>query len=105
MSFFQFMRDRVSEVSSGVSQQQNITTQVMDNIQGFVPKIMQSWIGGDANEFQADVARKVIPAIQEVIAAIAGVNLNLTKATGVVDQADSKVKGMVDNLEQEFGKI
>jgi len=105
MSFFQFMRDRVSEVSSGVSQQQNIATQVMDNIQGFVPKIMQSWIGGDANEFQADVARKIIPAITEVIAAIGGVNLNLTKATGVVDQADSKVKGMVDGLEQEFGKI
>ena len=105
MSFFQFMRDRVSEVSSGVSQQQNITTQVMDNIQGFVPKIMQSWIGGDANEFQADVARKIIPAITEVIAAIGGVNLNLTKATGVVDQADSKVKGMVDGLDQEFQKI
>src|SRR4030067_3154537 len=105
MSFFQFMRDRVSEVSSGVSQQQNITTQVMDNIQGFVPKIMQSWIGGDANEFQADVARKIIPAITEVIAAIGGVNLNLTKATGVVDQADAKVKGMVDGLEQEFQKI
>ena len=70
-----------------------------------VPKIQGAWIGGDANEFASDVARKLIPAIMELIAAIGGVNLNLTKATGVVDQADAKIKSLADGLGDMFDKI
>jgi uncharacterized protein YukE len=105
MSFFQFIRDSVSSVISGITQQQQITTGVMQQIMGFVPKIQAAWIGGDANEFAADVQRKVIPAIQNVIAAIGGVNINLNKATDVVDKADAKVKSMADGLGDMFDKI
>lgn len=105
MDFFQVIFDKVNEVSSTVTKQQQLTTSVMDNIQGFVPKIQAAWIGGDADEFAADVQRKVIPAIMEVIAAIAGVNLNLTKASGVVNQADAKSKSLVDGWESEVAKI
>ena len=105
MSFFQFIRDSVSSVISGITQQQQITTGGMQQIMGFVPKIQAAWIGGDANEFAADVQRKVIPAIQNVIAAIGGVNINLNKATDVVDKADAKVKSMVDGLGDMFDKI
>ena len=105
MSFFQFQRDGVMNSISQISQQQQVTTGVMDTINGYVPKIQGAWIGGDANEFAADVARKLIPAIMELIAAIAGVNLNLTKATGVVDQADAKIKSLADGLGDMFDKI
>jgi uncharacterized protein YukE len=105
MSFFQFIRDKVMEVSQGVGQQQQMAVQQMELIQSFIPKVQAAWIGGDANEFAADVQRKVIPAIQEVIAAIAGINLNLSKATDVVDKADAKVRSMVDGLADEFDKI
>src|SRR4030065_939996 len=105
MSFFQFIRDSVSSVISGITQQQQITTGVMQQIMGFVPSIRAAWIGGDANEFAADVQRKVIPAIQNVIAAIGGINVNLNKATDVVDKADAKVKSMVDALGHMCDKI
>lgn len=105
MSFFQFLRDQVSNVISGIAQQQQIVTGVMQQIMGFIPKVQAAWIGGDANEFAADVNRKVIPAIQNVIAAIGGVNININKATDVVDQADAKVKGLVGGLEDMFKNI
>ncbi|MBI3361828.1 MAG: hypothetical protein HY023_12035 [Chloroflexi bacterium] len=105
MSFLQFLRDPVQSVSSGIAGQQNITQGVLDQIKGYPPLVSQSWIGGDEKEFEADVARKLVPAMTELIAAIAGVNLNLTKATGIVDQADNQSKGLADNLGDVFSQI
>lgn len=105
MSFFQFVRSKVSEVSSGVSQQQQITSGVLDQIKGYIPKVQSAWIGGDEKEFEADVMRKIVPGMMELIAAIGGVNLNLNKATSVVDQADAKVKSLADELGDIFDKI
>ncbi len=105
MSFFQFVRSKVGEVSSGVSQQQQIVSGVLDQIKGYIPKVQSAWIGGDEKEFEADVMRKVVPAMMELIAAIGGVNLNLSKATSVVDQADAKVKSLADELGDIFDKI
>ena len=105
MSFLQFIRSEVSNVSSGVSQQQQIVSGVLDQIKGYIPKVQSAWIGGDEKEFEADVMRKVVPAMMELIAAIGGVNLNLSKATSVIDQADSKVKSLADELGDIFDKI
>jgi uncharacterized protein YukE len=103
--FLQFIRDQVDNVTATVGQQQQVTSNVLDPIKGFVPKVQSAWIGGDADEFAADVARKLVPAMMELIAAIGGINLNLGKATGIVDQADSKAKGMADNLGELFSQI
>ena len=105
MVFFQFIRGSVQSVSSGIGQQQQIATGVMETIKGYVPKVQAAWVGGDADAFAADVGRKIVPAMVELIAAIGGVNLNLTKATGIVDQADAKAKGMASALGDEFSKI
>lgn len=105
MSFLQFLRGEVDNVMAGVGQQQQIVSGVLDQIKSYVPRVQSAWIGGDADEFAADVARKVVPAMLELIAAIAGINLNLTKATNVIDQADNKVKGMADQLGDLFGQI
>jgi uncharacterized protein YukE len=105
MSFLQFVRSEVSNVSSGVSQQQQIVSGVLDQIKGYIPKVQSAWIGGDEKEFEADVMRKVVPAMMELIAAIGGVNLNLSKATSIIDQADSKVKSLADELGDIFDKI
>lgn len=101
----QFLREQVQNVMAGVSQQKEITTNVMETIKGYIPMVQQAWIGGDAEEFAADVMRKVVPAMLELIAAIAGINVNLTKATNIVDQADAKVKSLVGNLAGIFGSI
>jgi WXG100 family type VII secretion target len=103
--FLQFLRGEVSNVIAGVGQQQQIASQVMDQIKSFVPKVQSAWIGGDADEFAADVARKIIPAMTELIAAIGGINLNLNSATDIVDQADSKAQGMANQLGDLFGQI
>lgn len=105
MSFLQFLRGDVENVMSGVEQQKQITSQLLDTIKGYVPRVTMSWIGGDADEFAADVMRKIVPAMVELIAAIAGVNLNLTKATNIIDQADSKVKSLADGIGDLFSGI
>jgi|SwirhirootsSR2_FD_contig_111_768385_length_897_multi_3_in_0_out_0_3 uncharacterized protein YukE len=105
MVYFQFLRSAVQGVSSGISQQQQIATGVMETIRGFVPKVQSAWVGGDEEAFAADVGRKILPAMAELIAAIGGVNLNLTKATGIVDQADAKSKSMADQLGDQFSQI
>jgi WXG100 family type VII secretion target len=103
--FLQFLRGEVENVSAGVGQQKQITSGVLDQIKGFVPKVQSAWIGGDADEFAADVARKIVPAMIELIAAIDGINLNLGQATGIIDQADQKCQGMANQLGDMFGGI
>ncbi|MBM4423809.1 MAG: hypothetical protein FJ030_10500 [Chloroflexi bacterium] len=102
---FQFIRSQVDNVMSGVGQQQQIVSGVLDTIKGYVPKVQGSWIGGDADEFASDVARKIVPAMLELIAAIAGINLNLTKATGIIDQADNQCTQQAQSLGDLFGGI
>jgi uncharacterized protein YukE len=105
MNFLQFLRVDVGNVMATVGQQQQITSQTLDTIKGYVPKIQAAWVGDDATEFAADVARKIVPAMIELIAAIGGVNLNLTKATNIVDQADSQCKSLAEDLGSTFGAI
>lgn len=101
----QFIRSQCDNVTAGIGQQKQIVSGVLDQIKSYVPKIQSAWIGGDANEFAADVARKVVPAMVELIAAIAGINLNLDKATNIIDQADSKCKSIADSLGDQFANI
>jgi uncharacterized protein YukE len=101
----QFLRGEVSNVIAGVGQQQQLVSGVLDTIKGYVPKVQAAWIGGDADEFAADVARKVVPAMVELIAAIGGINLNLNKATSAVDAGDAKAKSMVNQLGDLFSQI
>lgn len=103
--FLLFIAAGVEQVMSGISQQQQICQNTLDQIKGYVPTVQQVWTGNDATEFGNDVQRKLVPASLELIAAIAGVNLNLTKSTNIVNQADNQCKGMAEELGQEFGQI
>lgn len=105
MSLFQFLRPDVGNVMAGITQQKNVSDQVMQTIRSYPAIVKQTWIGGDADEFEADVMRKVIPACIELIAAIAGCNLNLTKATEIVDKADQAAQGIANQLGDVFGRI
>lgn len=102
---FQFIRGEVENVISGIQQQQQVTTGIMDAIKGYVPMIQASWIGGDANEFGQDVARKIVPALVQLIAAFGGINLNLVQATEITDKADTDVRSMVSDLASTFDGI
>src|SRR5512135_1888511 len=99
MSVFQVIFDQVNQASSMVNQSKNITSNVMQQIQGYPSIVGNAWIGGDADSFSEKVLTKLIPAIAELIAAIAGINLNLTDATDAVSQADQKVSGMANQVQ------
>jgi WXG100 family type VII secretion target len=103
--FLQFLRGEVENVSAGVSQQQQISSQVLDQLKSYVPKVQSAWIGGDADKFAEDVASILVPAMMDLIAAIGGVNTNLSSATSIVDQADQKCQGMANQLGDLFGGI
>jgi uncharacterized protein YukE len=105
MAIFQFIRDQVMQSSSMVNQGKNITQNVMQTIQGYPNIVGAAWIGGDAESFAEKVVTKLLPAIAELIAAIAGINLNLTDATNTVDEADQKIQGMAGQIGDLFGNI
>jgi uncharacterized protein YukE len=105
MNFLQVIFPDISNVMSTITQQQQITSSLLDTIKGYVPKVQAVWIGKDATEFGNDVARKLVPAMLELIAAIAGMNLNLTKAQNVIQQADNQVKGLAENISGMFNGI
>jgi uncharacterized protein YukE len=101
----QFIRGQVEGVVSTAAKQAGEAQNLLGMIQGFVPKVQSAWVGGDEKEFEADVQRKLIPAMLQLIAAISGFGGNLSKATGVMDQADKKVQGLANGLGDVFGKI
>jgi uncharacterized protein YukE len=103
--FLQFLRGEVDNVMSGVGQQQQLTSQVLDQLKSYVPKVQSAWIGGDADAFANDVATILVPAMMDLIAAIGGVNTNLSSATNIIDQADQKCLGMANQLGDVFGGI
>ena len=105
MSVFQFIRGQCEQSSSMISQAQNITQNVMQQIQSYPNIVGNAWIGGDADSFAEKVVTKLLPAIAELIAAIAGINLNLTDATNTVDEADQKIQGMAGQLGDLFSNI
>ena len=105
MTVFQVIRVEIVNVQSGVNQQKGIASGLLDTMKSYVPKVQAAWIGGDADEFAADFARKIVPAMVELIAAMAGINLNLSKAVGVVDQLEKKATSYVSQLSDEFAAI
>lgn len=105
MDFFNFERGPVEQVMSTVMKQKSEMEELQSKTQAYVPKVMSAWRGGDEQEFEADVQRKLIPAIMQLIAAIAGFGGNIGSAINVMDQADSKITSMVGGLGDMFGSF
>jgi WXG100 family type VII secretion target len=102
---FQFLFPEIQQVSSIVTQQQQAANTVMETVKGFVPKIQAAWTGDDATAFAQHIASHFVPDIMALIAAIAGINTNINKATDTVTQADSQISGLADQLGGVFDSI
>ncbi len=102
---FQVIFGQVEQSMSMVNQAKSISSQVQQTIQSYPNAVSAAWIGGDEQAFSEKVMTKLLPAIAELIAAIAGVNLNLTDATDAVNQADNKIQGFASQLGDLFGGI
>ena len=101
----QFQRQVVQQLMSNVKKQHSMAEDLLQQVKGYGPTVQSAWRGGDADEFVEDIGRKFVPAMTELIMAIAGINVNLTKATETVDNADKKAKGLVNGLADEFSTI
>ena len=102
---FQFVFPQISSVQSVVSQQQQATSGVMEVVKGYVPKIESAWEGDDAKAFAQHIASHFVPDIMALIAAIAGINTNITKAVDTVNSADSQISGLADQAGSLFDSI
>src|SRR5256885_2200470 len=102
------MSDSFKKASTQLQESMKVMENVanmMEQIQSYPDIVGNAWIGGDADSFAEKVVTKLLPAIAELIAAIAGINLNLTDATNTVDEADQKIQGMAGQLGDLFGSI
>lgn len=105
MNMLQFIRSDVESVISQVNTQKSVAEGIADNAKKFMQIVMGSWIGGDEQAFSNAVNTKLLPAIAELMAAIAGISLNLGKGINIMDAADKAVKGEADALNSIFSQI
>jgi uncharacterized protein YukE len=105
MSVFQFLSNGVQQSMSQINQAKGMGQGVMSAVQQYPNVVGSAWVGGDAEAFQEKVLTKLLPAIAELIAAIAGVNLNLSDATSAVESADQKVSKLAGGLKDVFQGI
>jgi len=105
MSCFQFIRQQVEQASSTIANEAAKASSLLDQLQALAARVPQAWIGDDANEFAADFARRIVPAMVELIAAIGGININIGKGTNIVDTTDTSCTGLASNLADTFSGI
>jgi WXG100 family type VII secretion target len=105
MSIMQMIFGQVQSCVSSVSSQKGMAESSLNVIKGIVPKVEQGWIGEDADEFKADIQRKVIPAMTRLIMAIAGMSTNLTQAGETIANADQQAGGIANQIGDLFSSI
>jgi hypothetical protein len=74
------------------------TDQSQSIVKGFGPKVQSAWIGGDADEFNTDIGRKLVPKYIEFALALTGVQVNLTKSSDTASSGDKKGAGLAQGF-------
>jgi hypothetical protein len=102
MSFLQVCFNDIANVMAGIQMQQQTCLQLMDTVKGYVPQVQSVWVGEDATLFSVEVTTRLVPALLELSAAIAGININLTKTQNIVRRADAQAAYVAGHLAEEF---
>jgi len=95
---FQMIPGALSGAIKGLGQQRTLTEQAQSVVKSFGPKVESGWIGGDADEFSADIQRKLMPKYAEFAAAFTGFELNLTKSSDQTSAADKKASSLAQGF-------
>jgi WXG100 family type VII secretion target len=98
MSFFMMDIGGVQSAIQQVSQQHQTVQSVQDMAKQAQQTVMGSWIGGDEQAFNQAVLTKLLPAIMQLMAAIAGFGGNLTQGRDIMSTAEKAVKGLGDQF-------
>ena len=102
---FQLSPSAVTEAIRGFSQQRTLTEQAQSVVKSFGPKVQSGWIGGDADEFNADILRKLMPKFVELALAFTGIQVNLTKSSDTASSGDKKASGLASGFADVCSKI
>lgn len=103
-SFFMNMVG-VGESATKFGQQATKMLQSQAITKALGPKVQGAWIGGDADEFNADIFRKLMPKYEELALAFQGIQMNLGKATETVSSSDKKAAGLAQGFADLCSKI
>jgi len=96
---------QVGEAASKFGQQATQTQAVQSLVKAYGPKIQSAWIGGDADEFNADILRKLMPKFVELALAFTGIQVNLTKSSDTASSGDKKASGLASGFADVCSKI
>ena len=91
----------LGSVAGGVSKMQDVRS----GIEGASKQVLMSWIGGDEKAFEQKVQTQLLPAVADFISSLSGLGSVTHKAMDTLHAADSKAKGLVSKLTDEFSKI
>jgi hypothetical protein len=79
---------------------------VMSPIDRLVNEIMGgAWVGDDADAMVNEIRTTVIPMVQELIAAIGGINTGVGRSLDLFQSTDTQAAGRVDDLVGTFSSI
>ena len=105
MAEFLFKRSETENARASIGQQTKAAEEVLNRIKGYIPKVESAWTGGDEKEFEADVQRKLVPAMTRLMVALVDFTGVMGKIMDLFDQKDNQVKGMVGKLADQFTNI
>jgi hypothetical protein len=95
----------VGEAISKFAQQKSFTEQSQGIVKAFGPKVISGWIGGDADEFNQDIGRKLMPKYVEFALAFAGIQATLTKSTETAQTGDKQASSLAQGLADQASQI
>jgi len=106
MPIFTFIAAQIEEQIQQFTRQADVCERVVSNIRAGAQPIQNgAWIGRGAEAFKAELVRRVIPQMMELIAAITGFGGKLGTALNIMRNADKMVQGIVGQVAGIFEKI
>jgi hypothetical protein len=105
MNLFFMDIGKVAEAVGKFAQQQKVTEQSQGIVKAFGPKVISGWIGGDADEFNQDITRKLMPKYAEFALAFTGIQANLTKSTESAEGGDKQSSSLAQGFADLCGGI
>jgi hypothetical protein len=101
----------INKAVEGIQQQimgqlRSMTDDVMSPIDRLISEILSgAWVGDDADAMVNEIRTVVIPMVQELIAAIGGINTGVGRSLDLFHQTDTQAAGKVDDLVGVFSSI
>ena len=104
-NLFQMDIGKVVEAASKFGQQKSLTEQSQGIVKAFGPKIIEGWKGKDAQEFNLDIGRKLMPKYAEFALAFTGIQATLTKSSETTESSDKKSSSLAQQFADQASQI